>query len=180
METRDISGLKTELGKSRHRVNTENCAVLGTASIAPKKGIVIVMKNRMLRTTSLILVAAVVVGLAYVRLAPSDAAKWHNPVVTEVNTDFAGGVIRLLGIGPDGLVRIDAVVRTLPRTVVLTGSVEEGRITYVTRSKIIGFPDYTTIEQHGDTVRMFARLRFGNRDFGVNLARLEQLVQAIE
>ena len=127
-----------------------------------------------------ILAIIVVAMLAYIRLAPSDANRWHQPVVGAVNKDMAGGAIRVIDAGPDGLERLDTIARDLPRTTVLAGSVAEGRVTYVTRSQIIGFPDYTTVEQDGNTIRMFARLRFGRRDFGVNGARLRQLARGLD
>ena len=57
---------------------------------------------------------------------------------------------------------------------VFAGSVAEGRVTYVTRTKWIGFPDYTTAEQHDDVLRVWGRLRFGRSDFGVNKARVDR------
>ncbi|WP_420012217.1 DUF1499 domain-containing protein [Tateyamaria sp.] len=46
---------------------------------------------------------------------------------------------------------------------------------YRTRSKWIGFPDFTTVEYVDGQIRMFARLRFGRSDLGVNGKRLERL-----
>ena len=71
------------------------------------------------------------------------------------------------------MARIDAIARATPRTTVLAGSVAEGRITYVTRSRLWGFPDYTTVERSGDRITLFGRLRFGRGDMGVNRARIE-------
>lgn len=117
--------------------------------------------------------------LAYIRLAPSDAARWHQPIVADADKTLKGGAIRVLTVNADALARIDAAARAMPRTSVLAGSIADGRITYITRSAVIGFPDYTTIEQDGDTLRMFARLRFGRSDLGVNGARLRQLAQGL-
>ncbi len=119
-----------------------------------------------------------VVGLvfalgAYIRLAPSDPADWHIAPQAESNQDLQGGVLRVVETGPEGLARLDAVARNAPRTSVLAGSVGEGRITYITRTKIIGFPDYTTVQQDGDVLRIHGRLRFGRKDFGVNKARVD-------
>ena len=54
---------------------------------------------------------------------------------------------------------------------------DEGRITWVTRSALWGFPDYTTAEvtptDGGRSSTIFARPRFGSSDMGVNAARLE-------
>jgi uncharacterized protein (DUF1499 family) len=76
--------------------------------------------------------------------------------------------------------KLDASLKALPRTTLLAGSIAEGHLTYVTRSKWMGFPDYTTLEQSGDTIKMFARLRFGRQDMGVNAARLRKLITALD
>ena len=123
--------------------------------------------------TALIIILVLIAGaLAWVRLAPSDPARWHKPITAEADKDFNGGAIRVIPAGEDTLARLNEIALATPRTEVLAGSVAEGRITYITRSKAIGFPDYTTIEQDGDRVKLYARLRFGNRDLGVNEARL--------
>ena len=49
---------------------------------------------------------------------------------------------------------------------------DQGRITWITRSLLWGFPDYTTAEVRADGLYLFARLRFGGGDNGVNAARL--------
>ncbi|MFT6023711.1 MAG: hypothetical protein ACI9PY_001829 [Ascidiaceihabitans sp.] len=138
------------------------------------------MKNGMMQMMLWILVIVVVGMFAYIRLAPSDPMRWHQPVAATSDKDMAGGAVRVIAAGPDGLARADAIAQTMPRTTVLAGSVAEGRVTYITRTKIIGFPDYTTLEQDGETLRMIARLRFGRSDMGVNSARLRQLILALE
>ncbi|WP_298847803.1 DUF1499 domain-containing protein [uncultured Ruegeria sp.] len=126
-------------------------------------------------------VIALVVGLgAYVRLAPSDPAQWHVAPVAADNQDLPNGVLRVVETGPDGLQRFDQIVRATPRTSVLAGSVGEGMITYVTRSKWIGFPDYSTIQQDGDFLRIHGRLRFGRKDFGVNKARVDGWLETLQ
>lgn len=133
-----------------------------------------------MRTILVILGLLIVAGLAYVRLAPSDPERWHVAVGEAGSADFAGGARRVMSAEPDRLAEADAWMRALPRTRVLAGSVEEGRITYVTRTKVIGFPDYTTLDAtHGD-LRAYARLRFGASDLGVNRDRLERLLAALE
>ncbi|WP_425082930.1 DUF1499 domain-containing protein [Ruegeria profundi] len=119
-------------------------------------------------------VVGLVIALgAYIRLAPSDPADWHIAPQAETNQDLQGAVLRVFGTGPEGLARLDAIARNAPRTTVLAGSVGEGRITYITRTRIIGFPDYTTVQQDGDVLRIHGRLRFGRKDFGVNKARVD-------
>ena len=128
-----------------------------------------------------VLIFVLLVGvLAFVRLAPSEPDRWHVPVVATSSSDGVGKATRVIEAAPDALVRVDAAARALPRTTVLAGSVEEGRITYVTRSAAIGFPDYTTVEYSDGRLKMYARLRFGRSDFGVNRERLERLLRAAE
>ena len=128
------------------------------------------------------LVLAAVAGVgAYVRLAPSDPARWHvAPEAAgpwgEVTAGEGWASLRL----PPGrgepralLARLDVVALATPRTIRLAGSVAEGRITWVTRSALWGFPDYTTAEARPDGLYLRARLRFGRGDMGVNAARLK-------
>ncbi len=114
------------------------------------------------------------VGMAaYIRLTPSDPKLWHVAPQADADRDLQGGVLRVVEAGPDGLARLDAIARAAPRTTVLAGSVGDGMITYITRTKVIGFPDYTTAQQDGDVLRIHGRLRFGRKDFGVNKARVD-------
>lgn len=120
-----------------------------------------------------VLLALVVVGMGFIRLAPSDPSQWHVvPAVTQ-DRDLPGGAMRILADAEGALALIDAIARATPRTTVLAGSVDEGMITYITRSRIMGFPDYTTVRQEGDTLTVYARLRFGRSDLGVNHARID-------
>ena len=127
-----------------------------------------------------VVVALVLALLAYVRLAPVDPERWHLPVAATESADLVGGAVRVLDGDQTTFLALDKAARALPRTSVLAGSVDEGRITYVTRSFVFGFPDMTTIELAGEQVRMFARLRFGQSDMGVNRKRLEDLLSAIK
>lgn len=133
-----------------------------------------------MRSVMWLLLVLVVCGLAYIRLAPHDVARWHQPITSSGDQVFAGGALRTWEAGSDALARADAYMRALPRTRVLAGSVAEGRITYVTRSKVFGFPDYTTIEETDGVLKAYARLRFGQSDLGVNRERLEGLIAAVQ
>ncbi|MEM6578920.1 MAG: DUF1499 domain-containing protein [Pseudomonadota bacterium] len=133
-----------------------------------------------------ILSGVIVVGLlgmlalaAYVRLAPSDPARWHVLPEGVEEGRGAGYALRRIEAGPDTLATLDEIARATPRTNVLAGTVEDGTITYVTRSALMGFPDYTTVALEGDTITLYARLRFGASDMGVNAARLEAWLAAL-
>lgn len=135
---------------------------------------------------ALLLLALIAVGgLAYIRLAPSDPARWH---VRPEGTPPPGAPLAILEGGakaalrlPDEtpeqlLTRLDAIAQATPRTKSLAGSAGEGMITWVTRSRLFGFPDYTTAAARTDgaatILTLHARLRFGRGDMGANAARL--------
>lgn len=126
-----------------------------------------------------VLLACFVGMAAYVRLAPDVVARWHQPlegvptaagIVTE-----PGGARALVPMadGSAGLARFAEVAKARPRVTLLAGSVEEGRMTWVVRSVVWGFPDYLTAEAAPGGLRVWSRLRFGRSDLGVNRARLE-------
>lgn len=118
-----------------------------------------------------VMVAAVQV---YVRLAPSDPADWHVMPQSAEAVDMPNGVQRVVYPGNDPLGRIDRIIRKTPRTEVLAGSPRAGLITYVTRSLVWGFPDYTTVAVRDGQLVIFARARFGRSDLGVNKGRVEK------
>jgi hypothetical protein len=132
---------------------------------------------------------ALLAGLAafavYVRLAPSHPARWdvspsvhgwdHAGPWDEVVPMEGGASLRIPAARGDPtalLARLDAIALATPRTQRLAGSVDAGRITWITRSALLGFPDYTTAEAQKDGLYILSRLRFGRGDMGVNAARL--------
>mgnify|MGYP005851150095 CR=1 FL=1 len=136
-----------------------------------------------------ILALAAVLGaaglVAFVRLAPTDPARWHVDPVTAPDpatpnfARIAPGEVT----GADLMARADAALLAMPRTRRIAGSVAEGWATYETRSRLVGYPDYTSIRvipgQGGETLAAFARSRFGAGDWGVNAARLAALRAAL-
>jgi uncharacterized protein (DUF1499 family) len=138
----------------------------------------------MTKIALIILALLMAAGQAAVRLAPSDIARWHtDPArgVTGTNSHVARAYFPM---GPaEALAAFDRVAMAEPRTSRLAGSPEEGRITYVSRSRGWGFPDYTTVgtvpDGEGVWLNIYARARFGRDDFGVNAARVERWLSAI-
>lgn len=122
------------------------------------------------------LIVVIAAGLGYIRLAPSDPARWHRLPEEIGNQTLEGGAMRRVA---GDLAALDAIIRSTPRTSVLAGSVAEGMITYVTRSRVFGFPDYTTVRQRGDALEIYGRLRFGASDLGVNAARIDLWLKAL-
>lgn len=135
--------------------------------------------NRAVVTACVVLaVLAMVIG--FIRLAPSDPALWHKMPRYAKDEVFPGAVFRIVPAGPDGLAQFNEAALATPRTKVLNGTVPAGMVTYVTRSLVFGFPDYTTAQQDGDVLKVFGRSRFGRRDFGVNRARVDAWLQQID
>jgi uncharacterized protein (DUF1499 family) len=143
-----------------------------------------------------IAVAALAVVLA-IRLLPSDPAVWHQPVsdafqaqpgpcANQIRAEMGGARAVCLRVGaPEAVLdRLSAIAMAYPRTVLLAGTPAEGRITWVSRSKVMGFPDYITAEAtttpQGARLAIHSRLRFGRGDMGVNAARLKAWLTALD
>lgn len=121
--------------------------------------------------------------MAYVRLAPDDPARWHVAVRALSGEENAAGpglhevprgaVGFVPAADPGGvLAHLADIASASPRTKRLAGSLAEGRITWIVRSRLMGFPDYVTAETTAKGVRLWSRQRYGDRDAGVNLLRL--------
>ena len=130
--------------------------------------------------------ALALAGLAiWVRLAPSDLSVWHVDPETVTKRGprnsfliAPGGDRPPLDLAepPDAVAaRLDAIALATPRTTRLVG--QGDFTTYITRSAVFGFPDYTSVRirpaASGSQVQIFARSRFGDSDLGVNRARVE-------
>lgn len=126
-----------------------------------------------------VVIVAVVGLVAYIRLAPTDVARWHQPIGNAETTDGQGWSARVIQSEPGLFSALHQDILKLPRTQMIAGSVGEGRLTYITRSRIMGFPDFTTIEQDGRKIKLYGRLRFGRSDLGVNGRRLDGLIERV-
>ncbi|PHQ98998.1 MAG: hypothetical protein COB39_06240 [Marinosulfonomonas sp.] len=133
--------------------------------------------------TTWLLLMIVISGLIYVRMAPHDTTALHVPPPMDaapggpVIKGSSGLFVQVYDVPPaDILETFNTVALASKRTRILAGSIKEGVITYVTRSRILGFPDYTTVQAvtdgQGSRVTIYARLRFGRSDFGVNSSRV--------
>jgi hypothetical protein len=104
-------------------------------------------------TTTLIVLALALFGiLLWLRFAPADVDHIHiDPAEVE---DAGRGSLRLIGReaprfpGDPDLVLSELldIARAEPNTRVLDGSVEEGLITFVSRSAMLGLASYTTVK----------------------------------
>ncbi len=137
-----------------------------------------------------------VVFAAYVRLSPNDPARWHGDIASAlpakpgacvdqitVSTASARAVCLLSDPAVSVLANLDAIATTTTRTRRFAGDAASGRITWITRSALWGFPDFTTAQAiqtpEGTRLEIFARLRFGKSDAGVNAARLRGWLTAL-
>ena len=123
----------------------------------------------------LLIMATTVAFAGYVRLAPSHSEHWHVDPIDSSARVGAG----ILAEMPTDLADLDAAVMLSPRVRVLAGSVQDGHITYVARSRVWGFPDYISAKQVGPNVALYSRQRFGSSDQGVNAGRLLELAGMI-
>ncbi|WP_071797287.1 DUF1499 domain-containing protein [Natronohydrobacter thiooxidans] len=131
--------------------------------------------------------------MAWIRLAPTDPARWHeDPRLVARPSSPNFHLIRMVGgdemprvfqMRPEALAaRVDAVARA-DGAELIAGSLASGHMTYLSRTPLMGFPDYSSIliEPAGEGAMLlaFARSRFGRSDLGVNRARITRWIAAL-
>lgn len=126
----------------------------------------------------------------YVRLNPLDVKALHLDPETADRPTFPGHALLRPGsdltpqrydITPAELAaRIEAIILATPGTERIAGSLETGFATYVTRSRLWGFPDIANVkvvasdgEEGGAELRILSRLIYGYADMNANRTRLE-------
>lgn len=137
------------------------------------------------------LLAAFLAGLAvlaaalalYIRLAPSDPARWHvDPAAAPDprGRNFARADTVVPGTPEDVAARLAAVAEA-DGAVLLAGG--GAHTTWISRTRLMRYPDYTSIRLEpaagGTRLVALARSRFGADDWGVNRARLERWLAAL-
>ena len=129
----------------------------------------------MLKWGIICLVGLIAAFALYVRLVPSDPARWHKapPDLSVGDSTGLNSFVAVRGGDWEILERLIQIAEATPRTERLAGSADEGMITLITRTRLWGFPDYTTIRLQGQTLTVYGRARFGKGDMGVNRARVE-------
>lgn len=143
----------------------------------------------------LVALAALLAGFAaYVRLAGDDPARWHVDPITAAPT----GNPNSWRVGPEGegqpvdapapvfaleagdlAAALDRVALGDVRTKRLAGAPEDLWVTYVQRSRLMGYPDYVSVRvvplgPGRATLAIYSRARYGQSDLGVNRARVEK------
>ncbi len=156
--------------------------------------------RRLGRWLAAALLLAAATGYAVVNTSSHDPARWHVDPATarpsakpnEFFTAPRGATAapanletRLYPSSPRALLaRFDAIARAQPRTRVVSGDLDSLMITYVQRSRVFGFPDYLTVKavaaEGGAGLVIWSRARYGRGDFGVNRARVEAWLAALD
>jgi len=130
----------------------------------------------------IVLVAAL---QAYVRLAPTDAARWHVDPDSAPDPGQGGKRTSVeLDMQADTVwSRLTKAIEGEPRSRLIAGGPGSGMATWEVRSAVWGFPDYVTakVTPSGGGVRLviLSRLRFGKGDMGVNAKRVARILTAI-
>ncbi|UWQ20826.1 DUF1499 domain-containing protein [Jannaschia sp. W003] len=140
------------------------------------------------------LALSTLLALLFVRAAPLDPALWHAdpfaPARSGRPNDALAGpggerpALRVALPPAEALARLDAAATAEPRTVRLAGAPDEGRVTYVQRSSLVGYPDVVSVAARPDgagaELAIWSRSRFGYADMGVNAARMDRWLGVFE
>ncbi len=136
------------------------------------------------------------VGFAiWVRMAPDDPAIWHVDPETAVEAGLRNDfIVRPGGVGADLpspvyaetpealLADVRALALSEPRTELLSDA--DGFLTFVARSRLMGYPDYVSVKavavEGGSALFVHSRSRYGRDDFGVNAARVSAWLSSLE
>ncbi|MBT8412936.1 MAG: DUF1499 domain-containing protein [Boseongicola sp.] len=144
-----------------------------------------------MQTTLFVIVLIAVLGLGWIRFAPTDIDAFHiDPAIANDPGPRGHKVIGLEAPRFDGdpdtvMEALMRVARAEPRVRRLDGSVDEGMLTFVARSKWLGFRDYVTFKAvaEGSQTKLAAisrsRYEIGS-DWGTNRERLENWFTKIE
>ncbi|MEM8849669.1 MAG: DUF1499 domain-containing protein [Pseudomonadota bacterium] len=133
-------------------------------------------------------------GLLYVRMVDMSPDDWHadpdlgertgrpNDVLVAEGGDLPSVVLD--GSPADVAARLDAIALAEPGTERIAGTPEGGWMTYVQRSRLVGYPDAVSVkvspDGDGARVSVWSRSRFGHSDLGVNRARVERWLSALQ
>ncbi len=140
----------------------------------------------------LILVAlailAVIGAAVYFRTVAMPAEVWHVDPASVTPPESPNFELRrgegapVFDATPDVMAaRIDAIA-TAEGAAMIGGDLAAGHMTYVARSRIMGFPDAVSVRlvpvAGGTRLEIFSRSRFGYSDMGVNAARVARWIAA--
>ena len=134
-----------------------------------------------------VLLLAVLGAAVYFRTVPMPAETWHVDPASVSPPDSPNYALRVgdgapvFDLPPDDVAaRLDAVA-TAEGADTIGGSLAEGHVTYVARSRLMGYPDAISVRltpvAQGTRVEIYSRARFGHSDMGVNAARVARWIE---
>ncbi|QBX99971.1 DUF1499 domain-containing protein [Rhodophyticola sp. CCM32] len=137
-----------------------------------------------------ILVTLAVVTTVFMRLAPMPPEIWHLDPAEVTSPETPNFVLMRGDEAPifdgtvDGLAAMLDVIARGDGARLIAGSVAEGHMTYVQRTRLMGYPDAISIrvrDMGGGRVAVdiFCRSRFGYSDMGVNERRVNRWLAAL-
>lgn len=167
------------------------------------------MLRRLVRWLGAAVLLSAASAYAVINLAADDPARWNldpaeatrtgrpndflaaPPGVTRARADIDTGIYP---VAPAALLeRFAEVARAQPRVEQLDAAPDAppiaGVLTFIQRSPIVGFPDYISVKavpvdsgpvESGSALIVYSRSRYGYGDFGVNRARVEAWLAALE
>jgi hypothetical protein len=144
---------------------------------------------RILLILVLLTLAGLIGAAVYFRTVSMPPEVWDvDParVTPPASPNFAllrGAEAPLFGMAPDVLgLRIEAIAMA-EGAERIAGDPALGQMTYVLRSRLMGFPDAVSIRlvpvEGGTRMEIFSRSRFGYSDMGVNGARVARWIAAL-
>lgn len=143
-------------------------------------------------TWSIVLfIITIIAMMLYIRFAPSSVAKWH--VAPNIATSsgkpneyqLVGNKAVTFDLSASNLSKIvHEYVENQPNITKLEETPEKGLLTFIQRSKIMGYPDYITISilpisENQAQLEILSRSRFGYSDLGTNRKRVDMWVMGI-
>ena len=146
-----------------------------------------------MRVLALLFVAAMAIALVYARLAPSDPATWNiDPTDPAIKPGPKGYLLRANGDAPapvfdaaPGILLevLEDIALMSPGTERLAGDPLRRQITFLSRSAVLGLPDYTTVQAVAIGARtslvIYARSRFLPVGKSAHRARVDSWLTAL-
>ena len=108
------------------------------------------------------------------RTTSVSAARYHDSfAVPDEDLQTRDAFVASRSTDEDGFARLIDIIAQTPRTTRLAGRPEEGHVSFVTRTRLMRFPDVTNVLRTEDGVAIRGQAVLGNGDMGVNRQRIE-------
>ena len=147
-----------------------------------------------MKSLAFLLLVASAVALVYARLAPSDPATWNiDPNDPSIKPNPKGYLMRANGDAPSPvfdaapgmlLEVLEDIALMTPGTERLAGDPLRRQLTFLSRSSVLGLPDYTTVQAAALGARtslvIYARSRFLPVGKAAHKARVDNWLKALE